>query len=125
MGLLDGEDDLFAGIEGMLDNKNKAMDKVIDNLYKDDEFTIQRTTDLSSKDLIWATKLELVCCFLVDEYVYDKELKARCKEIKNSIYRIRVSKDRLGRTENFDALKSQIYVRTMESLKSEATKNVG
>jgi len=113
---------LFEGIEAISDVKNQAIEKIIDNLFKDEETTIQRTTDLTDKDLIWATKLEIIHKFLVDQFIHDFRLKKRCYELKNSIYRIRVSKDRLGRTENFDALKAQVHLKTMQDIKEDMPK---
>ncbi len=115
----DAQKDLFQNLEMLSDMKNRAIEKIMDNLFKDDPSAIQRTTDLGDKHLIWATKLEIIHEFLVDEFIYDHRLKARCTELKNSIYRIRVSKDRLGRTENFDALKSQLQVRNIQEMREE------
>lgn len=111
--------DFFKNLEVMSDMKNKAIEKIMDHLFKDDSSAIQRTTDLDERDLIWATKLEIIHEFLVDEFIYDPVLRDRCHNLKNSIYRIRVSKNRLGRAENFEALKSQIHVQNIQEMREQ------
>lgn len=99
---------IFEDLEDISEDTTKPIERIMDNLFKDEEAQIQRTTDLSPSDIIWASQFEIVDKILVEGFIYDRRQKEICKEIKNSLYRIRVSKDRKGRQEMFDALKQEI-----------------
>jgi len=102
------EDDIFSRITaGQEDASTKMMKEVVKNLFTDDRDRLLMITDLGDDDLIWATGFQAMLRFLVDDFIVEADLREKCYLFMEDIYKMRISRRRLGRSELFDALKSQ------------------
>lgn len=103
------EDAIF-GISGGEEEIGALLNKeVLDTLFSKDEEKLLMITDLDSDDLVWATGFQAMLRFMVDDFIrpFDRRLANKCYKFMQDVYKMRISKKRLGRTELFDAIKSQ------------------
>lgn len=107
-------EDLLKGVQQLGENESRPIEKILENLFKDDEEHLQRSTDLDDSDLIWASQFEMMDKLVVEQFIYNLRDKKICKDMKNSIYRIRISRKRLGRIESFGVAQSQIHLHRMD-----------
>lgn len=117
------------GIEGgslasILGNKKefKLSKEVIDVLFSNDESKIIQSTEFNNEELRMATIFEMIDSFIISPYCYDEYHKDLWKTFKKRVYQMRVSKDRKGRTEMFDAIKSDVKLTFKEGNKSQEIK---
>lgn len=99
-------------LDGLLsstsDDSQKSFKEIFSKLFETrDSKLILTITDLTPDDLEWATALELLYSFLVEPYITDFVLKDNLYKLKDRIYLLRISKNRLGRTEGFNLASSQ------------------
>lgn len=100
--------DVFNRIRsGQEDSGAKLNKEVLNHLFSNERAKLLMITDLSSDDLIWATAFQAELRFLVDDFITSKKLRNKCYQFMEDVYKMRISQKRLGRTELFDALKSQ------------------
>ena len=108
MGNKTSESDLFSQIQGGREDSGAKLNKeVLEHLFSNKREMLLMITDLSDDDLIWATGFQAELRFLVDDFIVSKKLRNKCYLFMEDIYKMRISRKRLGRTELFDTLKSQ------------------
>jgi len=102
------QSDLFNQIQGGREDAGAKLNKeVLNHLFSNERSKLLMITDLDPDDLIWATAFQAELRFLVDDFIVSKKLRTKCYQFMEDVYKMRVSKKRLGRSELFDALKSQ------------------
>jgi len=102
--------DEFDNIDEFMGSTGDKLNKeVMDTLFSKDREKLLMITDLSNNDIIWSTGFQAMLRFLVDDFIVERKLRRKCYKFMEDIYKMRVSIDRKGRTELFDAIKSQNY----------------
>jgi len=101
------------------DKEFKLTKEVMKVTFSDDESKIIQTTELNNQDLRMATVIEMIDSFVIEPYCYDNFLKEQWKIFKKRLYQMRVSKDRKGRKELFDSLKTDIHISDSDKKKTE------
>ena len=108
--MVNEEEDFMRQLMGENQNTGEKLNKeVLDTLFSKDKDKLLMITELSHNDIIWATAFQAELRFLVDDFIIDKRLRNKCYKFMEDIYKMRVSIDRRGRTELFDAIKAQTY----------------
>lgn len=102
------EDNFFGDIVGGVeDTSSKLNREVLEHLFPKEHEKLLMISDLSEGDLVWVTCLVAELRFLVDDFITDRKLKKNCYRFIEDVIKMRISLQRKGRTELFDALKSQ------------------
>lgn len=111
-------------LSALLGNKKefKLSKEIIDVLFSDNESKIIQSTEFDNQELRMATIFEMVDSFIISPYCFNTLDKERWKTFKKRVYQMRVSKDRKGRTEMFDAIKSDIKLSFKEGNKTQEIK---
>jgi len=97
-------------VSGTEESGAKLSKEVLKVLFSNEREKLLMITELSGDDLIWATAFQAELRFLVDDFIVSKKLRNKCYKFMEDIYKMRISKDRKGRSELFDALKAQTSV---------------
>lgn len=103
------EPDFFNDIVGGMEEQGAKLNKeVLSHLFSKDRDKLLMITDLTPPDdIVWATSFQAMLRFLVEDFVDDRKLRNKCFKFMEDIYKMRISMNRKGRTELFDALKTQ------------------
>jgi hypothetical protein len=110
------DDSSNVNLDDVISKLNRGMggvkldEKVMDFLFSNDEHKILQTTDLDAQGLRMATVLESLDHFIIKDYCLDLAQASNFRDFKKKIYQMRVSKDRKGRQEFFDSIKSSVSV---------------
>ena len=102
--------DVVSGVEQEGGRINK---EVMDTLFSKEDDKVLMITEFSSDDLVWVTALQAELRFLVEDFITTKALRLKCQKFCSDVYKMRISKNRAGRTELFDALKAQTFIEGM------------
>jgi len=105
---MEDKQDFFSQFSGVKEDASAKLNKeVLNHLFTQDRDKLLMITDFAPDDLIWVTGFQAELRFMVDDFITSKRLRNKCYKFMEDIYKMRISQKRLGRTELFDALKSQ------------------
>lgn len=92
-------------IKTLNDESGNISKEISETLYSTKRDKLLMITDLSDDDIIWATGLQAMLHFVIEEFITDKRQKEQCMRMLDDVYKMRISRNRKGREEWFDAIK--------------------
>ena len=99
--------DFFSDIVHSLSEDRSQVQKVaIDTLFSKDRDKLLKITDLTNDDLVWSTAFMAMMRYVADDFITDRKLKRNVYKFMEDVYSMRISLDRKGRVEIFEALKA-------------------